>query len=101
MTLELQRHFTFYGNINFKNVLFPDISYCASLLDSDVSGVRVASASHFTWFVVLLQTVRDVTAPSGITLITCLEYIKRIVQSQNEEVTSGENYVLGNNAKYT
>jgi hypothetical protein len=87
MTLELHRHFTFYGNITFKKVLFPGITYYASLLDSDVSGVRVASASRFTWSAVFLQIVGDVTAPSGITLITYLEYIKRIVQSQNEEVT--------------
>jgi len=86
MTLELHRHFTFYGNITSKKVLFPGITYYASLLDSDVSGVRNASASHFTWSAVLLQIV-DVTVPSAITLITFLEYIKRIVQSQNEEVT--------------
>jgi len=72
-------------------MLFPVISYYAAILDSDVSGVRVASASHFTWsamlLLLLLQIVRDVTAPSGITLIACSEYIKRIVQSQTEEVT--------------
>jgi hypothetical protein len=85
VTLELHRHFTFYSNITFKKVLFPRISYYASLLDSDVIGVRVFPASHFTWSIVLLlQIVRDVTQPNG---IKCLKYIKRIVQSQNEEVT--------------
>jgi len=87
MTLELRRHFIFYGNITFKKVLFPVISYYAALLGSDVSGVGVASASHFTRSVMLLQIVRDATALSDITLITCLEYIRRIVQSQTEKVT--------------
>jgi hypothetical protein len=87
MTLELHRHFTFYGNITFKKVLFPGSSYYASLLDSDVSVASVAPASHFTWsFVLFLLIVRDVRAPSGITFITNFEEINLLVQSQNEEV---------------
>jgi hypothetical protein len=42
--MELQCHFTFYGNIHFKKVLFPGNGYYASLLDSDVNVASVAPA---------------------------------------------------------